>query len=65
MNIYFYRRPRVYKEQLPFEPGEKLEDGKELLFLLQLLGFIFLLLQSALHYFLAHGAKKKSREFSI
>lgn len=36
MNIYFYSGPRVYKEQpmldrvgkLPFEPGERLEDGK-------------------------------------
>lgn len=45
--------------KLPFEPGEKLEDGKELLFLLQLLGFLFLRFQSALHYFLAHVAKKK------
>lgn len=74
MNIYFYGGPRVYKEQpmlgrvgkLPFEPGERLEDGKELYcFVLQPLGFLFLLLQSTLHYFLAHVANKKVGNFQF
>lgn len=60
----------MYKEQLVLDrvgnlPFNRRKAGRWKRTLLQLLGFLSLLLQSALHYFLAHVAKKKSREFSI